>query len=88
MLATGTTLKAVTLVADDETGPDVEVVAVLSLLNPELTFDGEKITRARGSWVADGFVVGDRMTINGHDGQQRSVPHRRPHGDRMTLDPR
>jgi hypothetical protein len=34
---------------------------------PSLTFDAtaETVTRAAGSWISDGFVVGDRVTISG-----------------------
>ena len=49
--------------SDNDTDP--EVVAVQSLMNPELTFDAKTITRSRGSWIDDGFKVDDRITIHG-----------------------
>ena len=60
--------------SDNDTDP--EVVAVQSLMNPELAFDAKKITRSRGSWIDDGFKVDDRITIHGgtvNQGQFRII---------------
>ena len=63
-LAAGTVLVAETTDPLDPAATPVEVVAVISLILPELVFSGHTITRSFGSWTADGFVVGGRMTVD------------------------
>ena len=86
--ATELTLTAATFTeettSDNETDP--EVVAVQSLMNPELTFADKKITRSRGSWIADGFEVGDRITIHGGTVNQGQFVITALTATEMTLD--
>ncbi|MEY2517006.1 MAG: hypothetical protein QOJ89_4364, partial [bacterium] len=51
--------------ADPEPAPAEIVSILISLIRPQLTFDGVTITRSAGSWTQDGFVAGDRIVVDG-----------------------
>jgi hypothetical protein len=62
-------LSASTITLDTE-DLDAEVIACSITAQPALTFDNsdETITRNRGSWLTDGFRVGDSVTVDGTSG--------------------
>lgn len=66
---TAVSATVITLDTDDLTneGPvsNVTVTGTPSLVFAEVGATGDTITRNRGSWIADGFRVGDKLTITG-----------------------
>jgi hypothetical protein len=67
---------------DGQTADDRQLslfIATASTTNASLTFanngtsgDGDTITRASGSWIKDGFKVGDVITVKGPAGDQNN----------------
>lgn len=59
-----------TVITLDTEDLDAEVIACTITAQPALTFSnsGETITRNRGSWLTDGFRVGDSVTVAGTSG--------------------
>jgi len=66
---TGVSATVLTLGSDDlvDEGPvsAVTITATGSLVFLEVGGTGDTITRTRGSWIADGFAVGDLVTVAG-----------------------
>ena len=50
--------------ATNDPATSVDITAHVSPTIPELHFSGQTITRSSGSWLADEFVVGDRILVD------------------------
>ena len=82
--ATVITLDTADLV--NETTAAATVVASPMLTFAEVGATGDTITRSSGSWIADGFAVGDTVTITGTAGNNVTGPIAALSATVMTMD--